>query len=139
MPSSSRAAAMVARDRASAALGMRVEHAAPGAAVVSMLVTEQMLNGYDVAHGGVIFSLADTAFAVACQEHDAVTLAAGADIAFLRPARAGERLVATAERRSLTGRSGIYDVRVVTDAGETVAEFRGRSRTTDLPTPDRTA
>jgi acyl-CoA thioesterase len=126
---------MIAGDAASAALGMEVVSAEPGRAVVRMTVRADMLNGFKVAHGGLVFALADTTFALACNESDAVTLAAGADIAFLSPAREGEVLTATAERRTLAGRSGLYDVRVETGDGRVVAEVRGRSRTTDLPRP----
>lgn len=126
---------MIAGDRASAALGMEVQRAEPGRAVVRMTVRPDMLNGFAVAHGGLVFALADTAFALACNETDAVTLASGADIAFLSPAREGDVLTATAERRALAGRSGVYDVRVETDDGRIVAEVRGRSRTTGMPRP----
>lgn len=128
---------MIAADRASAALGIEVVSAAPGEAVVRMPVREDMLNGFHVIHGGLVFAVADTAFALACNETDAVTLAAGADIAFLTSAVAGEVLTALARRRSLVGRSGIYDVRVEADDGRIVAEFRGRSLTTRRPVPDR--
>lgn len=127
--------AMFARDRAAAALGMWAVHHEPGHAVVSMLVREDMLNGYLVAHGGVIFSLADTAFAMACNETEAVTLAIGADIAFIRSVDPGQTLTATATRRSLEGRSGIYDVQVHDENGEVVAEFRGRSLRTSRSFP----
>lgn len=123
---------MMADDRASAALGMQVMRAAPGSAVVRMQVRADMCNGFSVAHGGMVFALADTAFALACNETDAVTLAAGADVAFLSPAREGEMLTATAERRALVGRSGLYDVRVTADDGRVIAELRGRSRVTGL-------
>ena len=126
---------MIAADRASAALGMQVVSAEPGRAVVRMTVRDDMLNGFQVAHGGFVFAVADTAFALACNENDTVTLAAGADIAFLSPARAGEVLTATAERRAVSGRSGIYDVQVAADDGRVVAEVRGRSRTSALPRP----
>ena len=129
------AQAMIARDRASSSLGMHVEQAEPGQAVVRMVVREDMLNGFAVAHGAFIFSVADTAFAIACNESDDMTLAAGAEIAFLRPAVLGDVLTATALRRSLYGRSGIYDVQVTNGAGSVVAEFRGRSRTTSRPVP----
>ena len=126
------AAEMFARDAASAALGMHVVELAPQRAVVTMLVREDMLNGFAVAHGGIIFSLADTAFALACNDGSAVTLAAGADITFLRPVRAGQELCATAVVRSRSGRSGVVDVTVTDDTGVPVAEFRGRSRSTNL-------
>lgn len=122
--------AMMADDHASAALGMQVDRADPGFSVVRMTVRTDMLNGFAVAHGGLVFALADTAFALACNETDAVTLAAGADITFLSPAREGEVLTATAERRALVGRSGVYDVRVTAGDGRVVAEVRGRSRAT---------
>ena len=128
---------MIAADRASAALGIEVVSAAPGEAVVRMRVRADMLNGFHVIHGGLVFAVADTAFALACNETDAVTLAAGADIAFLTSAHEGEILTATAHRRTLVGRSGLYDVRVEADDGRTVAEFRGRSLTTRRPVPDR--
>ena len=126
------AAEMFARDAASAALGMHVVELTPQRAVVTMLVREDMLNGFAVAHGGIIFSLADTAFALACNDGSAVTLAAGADITFLRPVRAGQELCATAVVRSRSGRSGVVDVTVTDDTGVPVAEFRGRSRSTNL-------
>ena len=126
---------MIANDPASATLGMRVMRAEPGHAVVRMTVRADMLNGFAVAHGGLVFALADTALALACNETDAVTLVAGADIAFLSPAREGDELEAVAERRVLEGRAGLYDVRVATTDGRVVAEVRGRTRVTGLPQP----
>ncbi|PCE14461.1 aromatic compound degradation protein PaaI [Microbacterium sp. SZ1] len=122
--------AMMQRDRASASLGLVVERDDPGHAVVSMPVRDDMTNGFRITHGGFVFALADTAFAIACNEDDRVTVAAGADIAFLKPTTAGQTLTATAVRRARSGRSGIYDVTVVDEIGDVVAEFRGRSRTT---------
>jgi acyl-CoA thioesterase len=122
------ARAMLERDRATAALGMIVRVAEPGHAVVSMTVREDMLNGFDIAHGGMVFALADTAFAIACNEDERVTVAAGADITFLASATLGQELTATAHRRALAGRSGIYDVSIVDQGGTPIAEFRGRSR-----------
>lgn len=121
---------MMERDRASAALGLVVERDDPGHAVVSMRVRDDMTNGFRITHGGFVFALADTAFAIACNEDDRVTVAAGADISFLKPTVSGQTLTATAIRRSRSGRSGIYDVTVVDEQGDPVAEFRGRSRTT---------
>ncbi|QYM65364.1 MULTISPECIES: hydroxyphenylacetyl-CoA thioesterase PaaI [unclassified Microbacterium] len=121
---------MMERDRAAAMLGLVVERDEPGHAVVSMRVREDMTNGFHITHGGLVFALADTAFAIACNEDDRVTVAAGADISFLKSTVAGQTLTATAIRRSRTGRSGIYDVTVVDELGDPVAEFRGRSRTT---------
>jgi acyl-CoA thioesterase len=87
-----------------------------------------MINGHDIAHGGFVFMLADTAFAFACNTYGTPTVAQACDIVFVRPARLGEELVAAARERARFGRSGIYDV-TVTAGGDLVAEFRGRSRT----------
>jgi acyl-CoA thioesterase len=122
------AAIMFAADHASRAVGMELVQAGPGTAVVRMRVAMQMLNGHAIAHGGYVFMLADTAFACACNSDGQVTLASGADISFIAPAREGDVLVATAAERARYGRSGIYDVTVRRGA-EVVAEFRGRSRT----------
>jgi acyl-CoA thioesterase len=119
--------AMWSEDAASNALGMTLEYVAPGRSRVSMVVRDDMVNGHDLCHGGLIATLADSAFAVACNARGVKTVAAGFDISLLAPGRLGDLLVATAEERSLRGRSGIYDVTV--RVGETViAEFRGRSR-----------
>ena len=126
---------MIANDPTSAALGMTVMRAEPGKAVVRMTVRADMLNGFAVAHGGLVFALADTALALACNETDAVTLVAGADISFLSPAREGDELEAVAERRTLEGRAGLYDVRVSAGDGRVVAELRGRTRVTGMPQP----
>lgn len=124
---------MWASDAASRALGMELVEVAEGRAVVQMTVRTDMVNGHGMAHGGLVATLADSAFALACNSRGAATVAAGFDVTFLRPAHAGEVLVATAEERSLEGRSGIYDVTVRRD-GEVVAELRGRSRAL----PDKT-
>ncbi|MEW2385159.1 hydroxyphenylacetyl-CoA thioesterase PaaI [Micromonospora sp. NPDC047707] len=116
-------------DVASRALGIELVEAADGAAVARMRVTAAMVNGHAIAHGGYVFLLADTAFALACNSHGPVTVAAGGDVTFVRPARVGDLLVARATERTRYGRSGIYDVTVTRDDGEVVAEFRGRSRT----------
>jgi len=126
---------MMQRDAASAMLGMTVEHDAPGEAVVSMTVREDMLNGFAITHGGLVFTLADTAFAIACNEDDRVTVAGGADIAFLKSTTAGQRLTARAIRRVVSGRNGLYDVTVTDESGDVVAEVRGRSLTTNRPHP----
>lgn len=122
---------MIRKDRAAAALGLRVLVDEPGRAVVSMLVRDDMLNGFEITHGGLVFALADTAFAIACNEDERVTVAAGADITFLKSTRAGQTLTATARRRIVSGRTGLYDVTVTDDDGDVVAEFRGRSLTTN--------
>ena len=125
---------MMQRDAAAAMLGMQVEVDAPGEAVVSMTVREDMLNGFLITHGGLVFALADTAFAIACNEDERVTVAAGADIAFLKSTKAGQTLRATAARRIVSGRTGLYDVTVTDETGDVVAEFRGRSITTNRTT-----
>ena len=119
---------MFDRDTASKALGIELLDAGNGEATLRMRVTGDMLNGHAMTHGGYVFMLADTAFACACNSHGPVTVAAGADISFLRPTKAGDVLTAYAQERVTQGRSGIYDV-TVTCVGEVVAEFRGRSRT----------
>jgi len=133
------ARAMLAADVASTALGIELVEVATGRARVRMRVTDGMLNGHRICHGGYVFLLADTAFAVACNTYGRTTVAAGADIAFLRPVGPGEVLVAEAVERSRYGSSGIYDVTVTRADGEVVAEFRGRSRmlATDVGTPVR--
>ncbi len=127
--------AMMQRDLASAALGMVVERDEPGHAVVRMVVREDMTNGFRITHGGLVFALADTAFAIACNEDERITVAQGADITFLKSTTAGQTLTATAVRRSRSGRSGLYDVTVRDETGEVVAEMRGRSLTTDRTLP----
>ena len=123
------AEAMWAGDRASQALGMTIEAIAPGRAVLSMPVREDMVNGHALCHGGFIFTLADSAFAFACNTYGQRTVAHHCAVTFLAPARLGDRLVATAVERFRKGRSGIYDVTVTDAAGTRVAEFRGHSRT----------
>ena len=121
------ARAMFEQDRASQGLGMRIVDIRPGYARLAMAVREDMVNGHQLCHGGFIFALADSAFAFACNTYDAVTVAAGATIEFLLPARLGDELTATAEERSRAKRTGVYDVAVRNHKGECVALFRGRS------------
>jgi acyl-CoA thioesterase len=123
------AAAMWADDRASRALGMRIERVAPGEAVLSMEVRDDMTNGHGICHGGFIFTLADSAFAFACNTYDQRTVAQHCAVTFLQPVKGGQRLKARAVERSRTGRSGIYDITVTDETGVAVAEFRGHSRT----------
>ena len=122
--------AMWGDDRASASLGMRLEQVAPGGARLSMTVGEAMVNGHGVCHGGLIFALADSAFAFACNSHGLHALAQHCSITFVRPAHLGETLTAEAVERTRGGRAAIYDVRVTGGDGAVVAEFRGHSRTT---------
>lgn len=120
---------MLRDDRASTELlGMEVVEMSEGHAIVTMVARPDMLNGHAIVHGGLIFTLADTAFAMACNEEGSVTVSSGAEITFFSPGRAGETLTATAKLRSQRGRSGIYDVEVRNESG-IVAEFRGHSRT----------
>ncbi len=122
------AQAMWADDRASAGLGFRLDHVAPGQARMSMVVRPDMVNGHGICHGGFIFTLADSAFAFACNSHGERAVAQHNAITYVRPGRLGEILVAAAEERVRSGRSGIYDVRVTGEDGTVVAEMRGHSR-----------
>ncbi|MFN3277209.1 MAG: hydroxyphenylacetyl-CoA thioesterase PaaI [Paracoccus hibiscisoli] len=123
------AAAMWAQDVASQRLGMVLEDVGPGRAVLSMTIMPDMVNGHGTAHGGFIFALADSAFAFACNTVDQRSVGQQASITYLAPARAGERLTATATERARQGRSGLYDVTVTGADGTLIAEFRGHSRT----------
>ena len=121
--------AMWAEDKASRAMGMKVEKVGPGLAVLSMSVGDNMVNGHGFCHGGYIFTLADSTFALVCNSGGALTVAAGADITFITPARLGDRLVAEGRTRAAYGRSGLTDVTVTRESdGTVIAEFRGRSR-----------
>jgi acyl-CoA thioesterase len=124
------AAAMWARDRASQALGMELEDVRPGYARLRMTVRADMLNGHGTCHGGIVFALADSAFAFACNSRGVVTVASGCSVEFLSPAREGDELVAVATERSHEGRNGVYDVDVRTADERLVATFRGRSAAT---------
>lgn len=117
---------MMLADRASAGLGIELVEHGEGTARTRMTVRPDMVNGHQIAHGGLVFTLADTAFACACNSWGAVTVAAGGEISFVRPARLGDLLEATAVVRARFGRQGIYDV-TVRRGDEVVAEFRGRS------------
>jgi len=117
---------MMASDSASRMLGIELVDYGDGWARAQMTVRDDMVNGHGICHGGLIFSLADTAFACACNSWGPVTVAASADIVFVASARGGDLLVAECQVRSRYGRNGIYDV-AVTAAGRPVAEFRGRS------------
>ncbi len=119
--------AMWKDDDASAGLGMEILDIKPGEATLAMIVRPDMVNGQRIAHGGFIFTLADSAFAFACNSRNHRTVAAHCQITFVRPGKLGDRLVAVAREISRNGRSGIYDVRVTAD-DEVIAEFRGHSR-----------
>ena len=136
-------------DYASEWMGIKVLAVSDGHATIQMTLRQEMLNGFGMAHGGMIFAFADTAFALACNpvnpgpgDTDSITVAAGVDINFLKPAYRGQVITAVADRRTSAGRSGLYDIQIfAADAaqpgsgpssgtpGELIAEFRGRSRT----------
>lgn len=121
------AAEMFARDRASQAMGMRISKVRPGQAELTMKVRADMLNGHATCHGGFIFTLADSAFAFACNSANMATVASGCSIDFIAPAREDDLLTAIGRERSLSGRTGVYDIEVTNQRGETVALFRGKS------------
>jgi acyl-CoA thioesterase len=119
--------AMFASDRASQALGMVLEEVRPGYARMRMTVRADMVNGHDLCHGGIIFTLADSTFAFACNSHNHVTVAQGAAIEFLAPGKLGDVLTAVGEERHVRGRNGVYDIAVTNQDGERIALFRGKS------------
>jgi len=130
------ARAMWNDDSASQRLGMRLDRIAPGQATLSMTIGKDMSNGHGNCHGGYIFTLADSAFAFACNSYNQMVVAQHCSITYLIPGRMGDLLTATATEVSRRGRSGIYDIRVTNQDGAHVAEFRGHSRTvngTHLP------
>ena len=123
------AQAMWDKDLASRSLGMSLDAVGPGMASLSLTITAAMTNGHRTCHGGYIFTLADSAFAFACNSYNQNTVAQHCSVTFLRPAVEGDRLTASAREVSRIGRGGVYDVRVTNQSGEHVAEFRGHSRT----------
>ena len=120
---------MLRTDRTTLALGMAVLQVAPGAATLAMRVREDMLNGHGTCHGGLIATLADSAFAFACNSYDELTVASGFSIDFLAPARLDDVLTARCQEVSKAGRTGVYDSEVTNQRGERIAVFRGRSHT----------
>ena len=136
------AEAMWAEDAASRGLGMQLISVAPGQATLAMTVTAAMVNGHNICHGGFIFTLADSAFAFACNSYNARAVAQHCAVTFINPAKLGDHLVARAIERQRTGRSGIYDITVTREEGLAIAEFRGHSRTIEgvlLPGSDGTS
>jgi acyl-CoA thioesterase len=121
--------AMWKDDAATQSLGMTLVSVAPGQAVITMTVTDRMVNGHKLCHGGYIFTLADSAFAFACNTYNQRTVAQHCAVTFLASAKLGDKLVARAVERQRSGRSGIYDVTVSREEGNVIAEFRGHSRT----------
>lgn len=120
--------AMLNGDCVSRNLGIELLEARPGGARLGMVVTENMLNGFGTCHGGILFTLADTALSCACNSHNQRSVAHHCSIVFLRPGKLGERLVATAIERSRQGRVGIYDVSILDEEGKVVGEFFGHAR-----------
>lgn len=121
--------AMYANDRAAKALGMEIVAVGPGTATLAMRVREDMLNGHDICHGGLIATLADTAFAYGCNSYNEVTVASGFSVDLVAPGRLGDILCATCREQNKAGRTGVYDIEVVNQRGERIALFRGRSYT----------
>ncbi len=120
---------MYLNDRASKGLGMTVLSIAPGQATLRMTVRDDMLNGHDICHGGLITTLADSAFAYACNSYNEFTVASGFAIELLAPGRAGDVMTARCVEVSRAGRTGVYDCEVTNQRGERIALFRGRSHT----------
>ena len=118
---------MFAADRASKGLGMTISHLGEGTAILTMTIRDDMLNGFDICHGGFITTLADSAFAFACNSRNVVTVAAGLTVDFLAPAHSGDVLTAAASETSRAGRTGVYDIVVTNQHGRRVALVRGRS------------
>jgi acyl-CoA thioesterase len=116
-----------------AAWNIEIEEAREGYARIAMIVRKDMLNGHHICHGGMIFSLSDTAFAYACNSRNMETVAQNATIAFLAPGRLGDRPVAECQEQALTGRSGVYAVTVTNQKGEKIAVFQGLSRSLGNP------
>lgn len=121
------AASMYARDLASQMMGMRIVRVGPGHAELAMTVRADMVNGHAICHGGLIFTLADSAFAFACNSDNQNTVASGCSIDFVAPAREGDVLTAVAQERSASGRTGVYDIDVRNQRGEIIALVRGKS------------
>lgn len=121
--------AMWRNDRASQALGMQVVAVGPGSATLTMAVREDMLNGHDICHGGLMTTLCDSAFAFACNAYNELTVASGFSIDIMAPARQGDVLTARCTEQSKSGRTGVYDVELSNQRGERLALFRGRSYT----------
>lgn len=121
------AEAMWSRDRAAQALGLKIVRIQPGASLLTMVVRGDMVNGHHICHGGMIFSLADTAFAYSCNSYNKNTVASACNIDFLAPGKEGEMLEAEAIEQSQSGRTGVYDVTVRSSSGKTIALFRGKS------------
>jgi acyl-CoA thioesterase len=125
--------ALFSHDRASAALGIKIVEVTPGHATASMEIRQDMVNGFDICHGGLIFSLADSAFALACNSHNTVSYAMGCHIEYLRPALKGDNLIARATEMDRTRNTGSYVVSVTNQDDKTIAVFHGRSSNRGQP------
>ena len=121
------AEAMYARDQAAHALAIKIVRVQPGASLLTMAVRSDMVNGHHICHGGMIFTLADTAFAYACNSYNKNAVAAGCSIEFLKPGQEGDVLTCEGVEQTLSGRHGIYDMKVINQKGEVIAMFRGKS------------
>ncbi|USG59670.1 hydroxyphenylacetyl-CoA thioesterase PaaI [Sneathiella marina] len=120
---------MYRKDIAAQHLGIALKEIGPGRAVMTMRVTDTMLNGHNICHGGYVFTLADTAFAYACNAYNQNAVAQSAQINFLKAVAPDTLLTATAEEQSRTGRTGLYDITVTNEQDDIVALFRGNSHT----------
>jgi acyl-CoA thioesterase len=127
------AKALWSTDNATQQLGMELASVGPGEAVIEMVVTERMTNGHGTAHGGYLFTLADSAFAFACNTYNQATVAQHCSVTYITPGAFGDRLTAHAHEISRKGRSGIYDVTITRQDGTVIAEFRGHSRSLGQP------
>lgn len=121
------AEAMFSRDQASQQLGMKIVSVSPGRAVLTMTVDNRMIQGHGNCHGGYLFTLADSAFAFACNTYDLATVASGCSIEYVAPAKEGDRLTATAEERSRGSRTGVYDITITNQDEQVIVLFRGKS------------
>ena len=120
---------MFRNDRASKLLGMQIVEVRPGSATLLMTIRDDMLNGHDICHGGLITTLADSAFAFACNSYNELTVASGFGVDLMAPGRLGDVLTARCIEVSKAGRTGVYDTEVINQRGERIAMFRGRSYT----------
>ncbi|MBV1839582.1 MULTISPECIES: hydroxyphenylacetyl-CoA thioesterase PaaI [Photobacterium] len=129
---------MYSQDGCSNLLSLKIEQMDQGSATVSMTVTRDMLNGFETCHGGMIFSLADSAFAFACNSENQVAVAAGCSIEYVRPGRAGDTLTAVAQARSQGKVTGTYDIEITNQDGKLVALFRGKAHRLGRPVLEET-
>jgi acyl-CoA thioesterase len=118
---------MLLNDRATKALGMTITSIGPGTSTLTMTVRDDMLNGFDICHGGLITTLADSAFAFACNSYNEITVASGFSVDIVAPGKLGDVLTASAQEVHLAGRTGVYDITVRNQRDELVAVFRGKS------------